>query len=177
MPKRYEELNYAHYLTFSCYKRYRLFTNEDLCNLFVNHLDRARDRRKFDLWAFVIMPTHVHLLIRPSVDDSISKILISLKKSFSYEALPRIKDNNPEHFARLSISERGHKVRRFWQVGGGYDSNIFTANIFKRKIDYMHMNPVKKGLVNEPVEWQWSSARFWIQNICDPLSLDDIEIF
>jgi len=123
------------------------------------------------------MPTHVHLLIRPSVDDTISKILISLKKSFSYEALLKIEDNNPDLFMRWSITERGQKVRRFWQVGGGYDFNIINARILKSKIDYIHMNPVRKGLVKEPVEWQWSSARFWIQNICEPLRMDNIEIY
>ncbi|NQU05526.1 MAG: transposase [Calditrichaeota bacterium] len=103
MTKRYEIQDHTHFLTFSCYKRLRLFTNSDLCQLFITHLNKARQRRQFMLFAFVIMPDHVHLLLSPSDNDTIAKILLSLKKSFSIEALQLIYSNNSDLFNKLVV--------------------------------------------------------------------------
>jgi putative transposase len=51
---------------------------------------------------------------------------------------------------------------RFWQNGGGYDRNIRDHRELRRVIDYVHENPVKKGLVEKPEDWFWSSARDWM---------------
>ena len=50
---------------------------------------------------------------------------------------------------------------RFWQRGGGYDRNIYSDTEFNEKIGYIHMNPVRAGLVRAPLEWAWISARRW----------------
>lgn len=50
---------------------------------------------------------------------------------------------------------------RFWQRGGGYDRNIVTDHKLVEKIHYIHNNPVQRGLVDQPTDWKWSSARFY----------------
>jgi putative transposase len=64
---------------------------------------------------------------------------------------------------QLTIRERpGKMVFRFWQEGPGYDRNLNTAKSVLSSIDYIHNNPVKRGLVQSAVDWMWSSARHYI---------------
>ncbi len=50
---------------------------------------------------------------------------------------------------------------RFWQPGGGYDRNITSTKVLRAVIDYIHANPVRRGLVSAAEEWEWSSARWY----------------
>jgi hypothetical protein len=50
---------------------------------------------------------------------------------------------------------------RFWQRGGGYDRNVHEITTLRAMIEYIHLNPVRRGLVKEVVDWPWSSARFY----------------
>jgi putative transposase len=178
MVKHFEGLGHAHYLTFSCYKRLWLFKDGNLCQLFVEHLQRASERHSFKLWAFVIMPSHVHILIRPHEGSPLSTILHSVKRTFSYHALEYLRADKPAVTANLIEGESaGKPAYRFWQHGGGYDRNIVNEKSLRRAIDYIHNNPVRAGLVREPTEWRWSSARFWILGDMNPLQMDAIEVF
>jgi putative transposase len=50
---------------------------------------------------------------------------------------------------------------RFWQRGGGYDRNLRTTRDIHEKIQYIHNNPVRRGLVDRPGDWAWSSYGMW----------------
>jgi hypothetical protein len=62
--KHYDTPGHAHELTFSCYHRYDHFSNSAACKLFLSELERSRKEDDFELWAYVLMPNHVHLLMR-----------------------------------------------------------------------------------------------------------------
>jgi putative transposase len=59
-----------------------------------------------------------------------------------------------------------------WQAGGGYDRNIYKDETFANTLEYIHFNPVRKGLVECPVDWKWSSARFYETREADPIEVD-----
>ncbi len=62
---------------------------------------------------------------------------------------------------------------RFWQRGGGYDRNLWRQAEVREKIDYIHANPVRRGLVAHPRLWPWSSWQAWHQRgNDDPLKID-----
>ncbi len=63
--KHYNIPGHAHYLTFSCYHRFDYLSDLDSCSIFIEELDHARSELQFHLWAYVLMPNHVHLLIYP----------------------------------------------------------------------------------------------------------------
>ena len=155
---RYNEPYHAHALTFSCFQK-RLFLNSDpSARIFLESLDAARRRHPFDIWAYVVMPDHVHLLIWPRQEDySISKILFSIKRPVSYRA-------RKAGFCREA---------RFWQPGGGYDRNLWKVHTIYKEIDYMHANPVRKGLCERPEEWTYSSAAYWAGQRHVPLKIDE----
>jgi putative transposase len=62
--------------------------------------------------------------------------------------------------AALTVRERPGVVRfRLWQEGGGYDRNLRSESIVLAAINYIHLNPVRRGLCEQAVDWRWSSAR------------------
>jgi putative transposase len=70
---------------------------------------------------------------------------------------------------------KGNRIRHlFWQPGGGYDRNIEKPSTLLKMIDYIHMNPVRRGLVERAVDWKWSSAA-WYEGIGEsPILIDHI---
>ena len=146
---RHDHEGHARFLTFSTLNRQPFFNDPNLCNEFADQLMRTHDRHSFKLHAWVIMPEHVHLLIFPIGEASVSKMLIGLKRPVATRALRHWRDTG------ANVPER------FWQQGGGYDRNVFTRDEFNEKIDYIHQNPVKRGLVKNPGDWVWSSYRAW----------------
>jgi len=103
-------------------------------------IDTVRRRRGFRLAGFVVMPDHLHLLVLPASGDTISGIVQELKHSAG----------------RRINAVRGGKGT-FWQKGF-FDRFMRTPKELSETLDYMHKNPVRKGLVTTAEQWRWSSA-------------------
>jgi putative transposase len=151
-------------LTFSCYKQFQFLARERTREWFRDALEKARAEFGFQLWAYVIMPEHVHLLVNPGVgvdDDQVSRFLQSLKEPVARKAVAYLKHASPKWLERTTVRE-GQRVRhRFWQPGGGYDRNVLSTEALRAMIDYIHANPVRRGLVSHAEDWEWSSARWF----------------
>ncbi|HAU36765.1 MAG TPA: hypothetical protein DCX07_03495 [Phycisphaerales bacterium] len=155
---RYNEPWQAHALTFSCYHRQPLLSDAAACRALVGALETARRRLAFDLWAYVIMPEHVHLVIWPRREEySISRILSAIKRPVAF---------------RLGAGKRAG-LEHFWQPGGGYDRNLWKVATIHKEVDYLHNNPVRRELCQMPGQWQYSSAAFYEGQNDVPLSMDD----
>ena len=61
-----------------------------------------------------------------------------------------------------------------WQSGGGYDRNITDGATLLKMIDYIHLNPVRKGLVERASDWTWSSAGWYETGQVGKLIIDQI---
>ncbi|SIO66861.1 putative transposase [Singulisphaera sp. GP187] len=162
----------AHELTFSCYKRLPLLSKERTCRWLVESINKARRQAQFDLWAYVVMPEHAHILVCPRVVDyDISEMLWRMKQPVGRKAIGFLKQNSQIWLEKLTVHRAdGSIARQFWQAGGGYDRNIIEPDTLIRVIDYFHQNPVRRGLVDLPVEWEWSSARWYAG--CRPVPLE-----
>ena len=106
------------------------------------------------------MPEHVHLLVWPTEHPyKISSFLQSVKTSVARTAVAYVKKKAPSFLPRLLDRQpNGDEHYRFWQRGGGYDRNITEPTTLWHEIDYLHANPVRRGLCQCPEDWQWSSA-------------------
>jgi putative transposase len=106
------------------------------------------------------MPEHAHILLwptRPAYD--ISEILNSIKQSVAKRAVLFVKNEAPGFLIEMEDRHpNGRKCYRFWQRGGGYDCNLFEPKAICQQIDYIHANPVRRGLCTLPEDWLWSSA-------------------
>jgi putative transposase len=171
--KRYDIPGDAHALTFSCFQRFPLFARERPCRWMLNSLEICRARQMFDLWAYVIMPEHIHLVINPRQGVGISTILKTIKQSVSRKAITWLGDHAPRFRERLADVQPNGKISyRFWQRGGGYDRNLRSIADVHEKIDYVHNNPVRRGLVAKASLWPWSSCQAWETGTDQPIAID-----
>jgi putative transposase len=160
---RHNDPGDAHSLTFSCFQG-RPFLSRDRSRMWlIEALRAALEQHHFDLWAYVVMPEHVHLIVYPrETRYSISKFLLELKRPVARQALTHVRQFAPDFLLRMADRQPNGKVaHRFWQRGGGYDRNLKTPQIIRSTIDYVHKNPVRRGLVRSPSDWVWSSAAFF----------------
>jgi len=163
--KHYHEPGDFHELTFSCYRRMSLLTNDPWRGDLSRCVDDALAAEKFHLLAFVFMPEHVHLLVWPTLPGAsaqcISRFLLAVKMRSSQQVKARLVNSGGRLLSRLTVRERpGRTVFRFWQEGPGYDRNLQTEDAVRASIEYIHLNPVRRGLCKSPVDWPWPSARW-----------------
>jgi putative transposase len=172
--RRTNDPGHAHTLTFSCFQRRPFLMRERTRGWFVDAVERFRKQYDFHVWAYVIMPEHIHILIWPtkSVYD-IGIILKALKKSVSNHAVAWLRKENSPGLQQLQDRQPNGKVHfRFWQRGGGYDLNVFEPMKAHRQIDYIHNNPVRRNLCPTAVDWFWSSAADYAGLRTGPLRID-----
>jgi putative transposase len=136
--KRYYGQGHLHFITFSCYRRLPLLKTARARNIFVRELARVRDELGFRLVGYVVMPEHVHLLVSEPGRESLAVALQGLKLS----------------------GARRTRTRPFW-LPRYYDFNVRTEAKRFEKLNYIHWNPTKRGLVDRPEDWRWSSYRYY----------------
>ena len=120
------------------------------------------------------MPEHVHLIVWPHAQDyDISQIRGAIKEPVGRQAIRFLEELSSGWLSRVT-RKRGKKIERsFWQSGGGYDRNIDSAAVLQAAIEYIHLNPVRRGLVKFCEDWRWSSAAYFAGGV-SPLEPDKI---
>ena len=139
--KRYQNTGSLHFVTFSCYQRQPRLQERCAPVLFLWALEQARAQYDFVVCGYVVMPEHVHLLVSEPERGMLATALKAVKQSV----------------ARRLAAPGGH----FWQARY-YDFNVLTHAKYVEKLRYMHRNPVKRGLVERPEDWRWSSYRHYL---------------
>ena len=145
----------AHEVTFSTFNKLPVLSLPGAADAFLNCLDEARRKVNLMLHAYVVMPTHVHILIRPKDEEYSMSTILSAIKTPSAKA---IFDLHPDlrETMRVHRPSRGFEAR-FWMQGGGFDRNVPNLKAGEAMVAYIHSNPVRAGLCTDPAEWKWSS--------------------
>ncbi len=170
--RRFNLPGHAHELTFACHNNQPFLLDSHFCAYLADAIMKVKSAQSFDLWAYVFMPDHVHLLIHPRPQEySISTILKTIKQSAARKGLSHVRCHKPEMLVLMTTDQK-HAQYRFWRDGGGYDRNLTTPTAIHHAIDYIHNNPVRKGLVTLPEDWIWSSIRDWRGEGPGPIPVD-----
>lgn len=157
--KEFNILGHAHELTFSCYQRFQFLKSERTCAWLADAIQAARLKHAFDLWAFVFMPEHVHLIVRSRREGhKMQKVFAAIKLPVAKRAINFLVAQNSPWLERITRQRGTRTERLFWQSGGGYDRNIENGKTLLQMIDYIHLNPVRRGLVEQARDWSWSSV-------------------
>ena len=166
LVKHYHEPGDLHELTFSCYHRLPLLTNDLWRQWLSRSIDEAGQQTEIELAAFVFMPEHIHLLVVPTTNKpEIDRYLAHVKQPFSKLMKAILLETHSSLINRLTVQERpGKTCFRFWQEGPGYDRNLTKPSTIEAAIDYIHQNPVRRGLVKRATDWKWSSASWYLLN-------------
>ena len=166
------------FITASTYRRAPVFASERFCRAFVQRLEEVRQEGHFRLVGWVLMPDHFHLLLRPEPAVIVPLIMKGLKEETAKRILRTLRENLPHRWcrkmlARMQLPPTVHDEShyRLWQRRF-YPFNIFTEKKLQEKLDYMHNNPVTRGLVSSPGEWPWSSWRFYHREDASILRMD-----
>ncbi|MGH9496189.1 MAG: REP-associated tyrosine transposase [Candidatus Sulfotelmatobacter sp.] len=139
--QRFQEARCLHFITFSCQHRDQLLRAPASRERVIQVLERVRVWYGFYVCGFVIMPEHVHLLISEPERGKLPVVMQMLKQTTSRELKPV--EGAP-----------------FWEPRY-YDFNVWREAKRVEKLRYMHRNPVKRGLVERPEDWLWSSFRHY----------------
>ncbi len=142
-PIRVNESGHIHFVTTSCIGHKPFFSKSWTRKIIMDSIDEIRCRTGFLIIGYVLMPEHSHFLIVPGSDQSISQTMGCLKW---YTAISLLK----------VLREKGMDENALWKTRF-YDFNVFTHNKLKEKLNYCHMNPVRRELVESPEEWEYSS--------------------
>jgi len=142
--KRRQQARQLHYITFTCYHRAKFLATPHARDILVHNLERARRWYGFYIVGYVVMPEHVHLLVSEPERATLA-IALQMLKQVTSRNLKAIAGQNP-----------------FWQARY-YDFNVWSERKRVEKLRYLHRNPVKRGLVERPEDWRWSSFRHYLR--------------
>jgi putative transposase len=149
--RRFQQSESLHFITFSCYHRLPYLTDPESKSLVLTLLEQTRARHQARIYGYVLMPDHIHLLINEPPVTPLDQLLKAFKQSTSHH----LKGNRPH----------------FWQTRY-YDKNIHGEEARLEVLHYIHLNPVKRGLVSDPASYPWSSAHHYQTGTPAPVELE-----
>ena len=161
--RHYDNEGTARFVTFNCYRSLPSLVTQRARQIFIEYLEMTRCKHRFRILGYVIMPEHVHLVLHPPDGMKLGLVIREIK---SRSARQWFSESPPP-----TVNVR----RVFWQRRC-YDHNCRTIRAVREKINYCHTDPVRRGLVKEPGQWQWSSYNWYQGQVDVPLRVDSIEL-
>ena len=169
---RYYGAGYLHFITTSCYQRSPLLGTSQNRDLFLEAMEQVRRRYRFVVVGYVVMPEHVHLLLSEPERADPSVVMKVLKQSFARSLLGRLRA--AADLRQCSLWDTALAEGHIWQRRF-YDFVVFTEKKRVEKIRYMHRNPVVRGLVLAPEQWNWSSYRHYSAGEPGPVLVNEAQ--
>ena len=165
-----------YYLTFAVIEWLPVFIDESTCKIVTESFHFCVKNKYLALNAYVIMPTHLHAILFDVEFNSerLKHTLDDMRKFTGRQLLDHCADQLPKSFSDEFQRHAGEdRKRRFWQ-STQHPMGIFSDGFWKQKMDYLHNNPCRKGLVSRPEVWRFSSALFWKTREPNDVELSDV---
>jgi putative transposase len=162
--KVFEQETSFYYSTCTIVDWLPVFQSDPYFKIIIESLKYCREHKGLFLIAYVIMPTHLHLITSNSEETTLSEIMRDFRQYTSRRIRKLLEEENQTFYiesfrkAAKGLSEQDFKV---WS-DGFHPVALKSENWLKQKVDYLHFNPVRKGFVELPEQWKYSSARNWI---------------
>jgi putative transposase len=153
----------VYYVTFSVVEWLPVFVNERTCRIITDSLTFCHREKGLRINAYVIMPTHLHAIVFDAgfQAEALQSGLNDFRKFTGRQLSDDIGRYAPPCFiATLKASAATDRDRRFWQPTR-HPVGIESEDFWKQKLDYLHDNPCRKGLVRRPEHWRYSSASYY----------------
>jgi REP element-mobilizing transposase RayT len=134
-----------------------VFFQDRLAQLAIQVMSRVHRKHRSQLHAFVVMPEHLHFMSTMPQHMNSIQFVGDLKTKIAEAILPELDDTTR---ARFSM-QTGLNRRVFWKRSfRGFE--VEGQDIFLQKANYIHLNPVRRGLVSYSEDYPWSSARLYL---------------
>lgn len=148
-----------YFITTSTINWIPLFSNPDIAHIVIESLGFLCKKEKFVLFAYVLMENHLHLI---AADPQLSQQIAYFKSYTARKSIDTFLANGNqfmlEQLRRNKLAHRYDRTYQFWQQGY-YPQRLQTEAMFQQKLDYIHFNPVRRGYIDKPEHWRYSSAR------------------
>lgn len=171
--RHFDNWGTARFITFSCHGRLPLLVYPGAPNMVLQELNVVRLKYRLEVYGYVIMPEHVHLVIFPQESVPLGRAIGEVKSKSAIRLIAKMKERGSPHLQALRVSRTNGAEYAFW-LPRCYDHNCRDQANVLEKINYCHWNPVKRELVTKPEGWQWSSFGWYEGEAKCPLILDTL---
>ncbi len=144
-----------------------VFTEDRYCDILVRNISHYQEKYRFKILGYVIMPSHFHWIVevQPEI-GTISDVMRDLKKYSAWDLMDALEKNGRKDLIGLfkgAAEGNPRQKRKFWMERFD-DEVIRNVKMLRTKLNYIHYNPVKAGLVVEPEDYKYSSARNYVRS-------------
>ena len=161
----------CYFVTFAVVEWIDVFTRRIYKELLVDSLKYCQKEKGLEIFAWCIMTNHAHLIVRSDGSNQLENIIRDFKKYTSVQIIKEITENNQESrkkwllwmFSKKAETSKKHQKYWFWQ-NEYHPIELSDSKMMDQKLNYLHMNPVEAGLVDNPEEYVYSSARDYAGN-------------
>jgi REP element-mobilizing transposase RayT len=154
------------FVTFSIVDWLPIFVSESACAIIAESLNYCHDHKGLRTNAYVIMPTHMHGIVFHANFDAaeLEKVLTDFRKFTGRRLADHCETHAPTCIREaLRACAGADRERRLWQPTR-HPEQIENERFWQCKFDYLHANPVRKGLVRRADHWRFSSASYWLSD-------------
>ncbi len=181
MPTGYQikDQSQAYYLMFQIVYWIDVFTRQTYRDIVIESLRHCQQRKALEIYAYVIIPNHIHLLARSGCDD-LSGTVRDFKK-FTSKAIIEAITTGPESRREWMLRLFAHAAKRQNKQGEyqlwtheSHAEVVCSPGFIAQKVGYIHNNPVRSGVVEFPEEYVYSSARNYAgkESVLDIIRID-----
>jgi putative transposase len=147
----------AHFVTFTVHQWVDVFTRKLYVEIILDSLRFCQTNKELDIYAWVIMSNHLHLILQ-NKNGYLSDTIRDFKKYTSTQIVRAIAENRTESRKRwlLWLLKKEDGIC-FWEEGY-HGEVIYTREFFESKLRYIHLNPVRANIVEKEEEYLYSSC-------------------
>lgn len=167
MSRKYKILDQdqLYFVTFTVIRWLDVFTRREYRDIFMDSLRYCQQYKGLNLYAYCIMTNHVHMIIGRRGTGDLQGIIRDIKKYTSVKIIEAVKDNPQESrkdllmwmFERTGRYNPNNKIYQFWEQHS-HPIELNTNIMLEQRLEYIHNNPVKAGIVLSPEDYLYSSA-------------------
>ncbi len=153
------ETQAPHFLTCTIINWIPVFTRPQTVDIILNALQYRQQHNSWKVYGYVILENHLHLVVQ--ADDLLAELPL-FKSYTARQLIDYLKECQAERVLKqMAFFRKAHKLDREYQCWeeGSHPQLIQNAEMLRQKLDYIHFNPVKRGYVDKPEHWRYSSAR------------------
>ncbi|KIO51545.1 REP-associated tyrosine transposase [Flavobacterium hibernum] len=159
--------NLPHFITATVVDWIDVFSRQNYRDIVVDCLDFCRKNKSMILYGYVIMSNHIHMIVQ-SEKGELSDLLRDFKKFTATKIIEKIKSDPEsrrewmlERFKSATENHSRNKNYQFWQYGN-HPEEIYSSKFMWSKLDYIHLNPVRAGIVEKASHYIYSSASNYV---------------
>ncbi|NNL91472.1 MAG: transposase [Saprospiraceae bacterium] len=161
--------NGLYFLTFTVVGWVDVFTRKVHCDIIIDALKYCQKNKGLFIYAYVIMSNHIHLVVSTKENYNLSTVIRHFKSFSARKIIDSIKTSRKESrkewilqlFKQFASKNNCRSEFQFWK-NGSRPIVLYSPRFINQKIDYIHLNPVKAGIVVNPEDYNYSSAKNYI---------------